>query len=729
MGIRYLEKSRSFHLTAGNTSYVTAIVDEENFVAHVYFGKRIADEDVNYLLRLDEAPFVPSVNDRERVGFYDRLPQEYSTDGLGDFRESCLMVLDSNGNTACGLQYCSHRIYAGKPPLSGLPSTFGSEEDCTTLEIVCLDAVLDLEVVLLFTAFEKLDVIARSVRIKNNASQPIELQKALSACVDFEGADYEMLTLNGAWARERHIEKRPVRPGKVSIDSNRGESGHEQNPFMALMAKDSCDDFGEVYGFNLVYSGNFVMQAQATAFETTRVTIGINPSAFSWHLESGEEFTTPEVILVHSDRGLEKMTQTFHDLYRNHLIRGEYKDKQRPVLINNWEATYFNFDTDKLIAIAKEAARSGIEMLVMDDGWFGKRNRDDSSLGDWFVNEEKLKGGLKPLVDEVNRLGLKFGIWFEPEMISPDSELFRKHPDWCIHAPNRTPSMARQQYVLDISRQEVRDFIYEGLKKVLSSANIEYVKWDMNRPLTNVGSAGFPKERQREIFHRHVLGLYELQERLISDFPHILLENCSGGGARFDPAMLYYSPQIWCSDDTDAMERLAIQKGTALVYPVSAMGAHVSDVPNHTVGRSTPFETRGLVALTGTFGYELDITRIPTEDREAIPGQVALYKKYNALIRTGDYYRLSDLFQSLPYDCWSFVSRDKTEVLATFVCISGTPNFHSRRIRLKGLQENSVYRDEETGKLYSGSTLMHAGINVLGVNRDFTAKLIHLIKQ
>lgn len=728
MGIHYLEESRSFHLTAGNTSYVLSIIDTDGFIAHVYFGKRIAVEDVNYLTRAEEYPFLPSVNNRERVAFLGRLPQEYSTHGIGDFRESCLMVQDKNGHTACGLYYRSHKIYDGKPSLPGLPATFGGEEDCSTLELLCEDPVLSLEVTLVYTVFTSLDVITRSVRIQNKGEHPLDLLKALSFCVDMEGQDYRMLSLHGAWARERHMALRPVLPGKVSLDSLRGEPGHEQNPFIALLGRDAGEDFGEVFGFNLVYSGNFQLTVEGTDFSRTRVVGGINSAAFSWRLEPGESFVTPEAVLVYSDQGLSKMTRTFHDLYRNHLLRGRYKNMPRPVLINNWEATYFDFDTEKLLSIAREASKCGIEMLVMDDGWFGKRKDDNSSLGDWFVNEEKLPGGLPYLVGEVNKLGMKFGIWIEPEMISPDSELFRAHPDWCLHTPGREPSLGRNQLVLDYSREEVREYIYSRIKAILSSANIEYIKWDMNRPLTNVGSKTLPPERQREIYHRHVLGVYELMERLVTDFPHILLETCSAGGARFDPGILYYSPQIWCSDDTDAIERLDIQKGTALVYPLSTMGAHVSDVPNHILGRITPFETRGIVALSGTFGYELDVTRIPQADREAIPEQVALYKKHNALVREGDYYRLSPVFERTHYDCWCVVAKNASEALVTYVCRSGQPNITSMRIRLKGLDGQAHYRDQATGTVYSGSVLMHAGMPITGANGDFKARLIHLVR-
>lgn len=463
--------------------------------------------------------------------------------------------------------------------------------------------------------------------------------------------------------------------------------------------------------------------------------MGINPLDFEWLLEKGESFTCPEVVMVHSYEGIGKMSRTFHDLYRNNLIRGEYKDKRRPILINNWEATYFNFDTDKLIDIAKEASKLGIEMLVMDDGWFGHRDSDNSSLGDWFVYEKKLKGGLKYLVDEVNKLGMKFGIWFEPEMISPDSELYKAHPDWAIQIKGRPLTLCREQYVLDYSRKEVRDHVYGMMKKILDSANIEYIKWDMNRQLTEVGSATLPAERQRELWHRYVLGVYDLMDRLTTDYPHILLENCSGGGARFDPGMLYYSPQIWCSDDTDAIERLKIQHGTSMCYPCLAMGAHVSDCPNHTVGRNTPFKTRGHVAMVGTFGYELDVTRIPQEDRDAIPAQIKEFNKFNKLVRTGDHYRIGNMFEDNTWDAWEFVAKDKSEALFEFVQVLGRPNERSRRIKLKGLEADAYYYEEnEPDKKISGAALMNAGINIAkmwngdGLYGDFCSKILHFIK-
>lgn len=724
MSIKFIEEHGVFKLDAKDTSYIIAIVDEERFLGHVYFGKKIIDDNINHLLRLEEPPYVPSKNNRDRVSFYDSFPTEYSTHGIGDFRESCLQVKDKNGHTACKLQYSSHEIYKGKKCLKGLPATFGSENECTSLEITCLDKDLNLEVVLLYTVFEELDVITRSVRVKNCSKDEIFINKILSTCIDFDGINYDMISLHGSWARERHISRKKISYGKHTVSTVRGESSHQDNPFIALLDHCATDESGDVYGFNFVYSGNFFAQVEGCQFDTTRVVMGINPEDFSWKLKENEEFIAPEVVMVYSDKGIGKMTRTFHDLYRNHLIRGKFKDKKRPILINNWEATYFDFNTEKLLSIAKEASALGIEMLVMDDGWFGKRNSDNSSLGDWVVNTEKIQGGLKNLVDEVNKLGMEFGIWFEPEMISPNSDLYREHPDWCIHIEGRTPALCREQYVLDLSRKEIVDYIYESMKKVLSSANITYVKWDMNRQLTDLGSIAMPSDQHGEILHRYVLAVYNMMDRLTTDFPHILLENCSGGGARFDPGMLYYSPQIWCSDDTDAIERLKIQEGTAMVYPLSTIGAHVSDCPNHTVGRTTPFETRGYVALAGTFGYELDVTRIPEEDRKMIPNQIAMYHKYNDLVRNGDYYRIENFSENNSFDSWSVVSKDKSEVLVTCVQVLGRPNYHSRRIKLKGLLEDKMYVNEETNEVLSGGALMYSGINV-SLYGDYSGKLIH----
>ncbi len=728
MSIAYFEKERVFKLDTPRSSYLIGLIDEENFVGHIYYGKRLESHDLAYLMRTGEPPFVPSVNARDRLSFLDSCPMEYPTHGLGDFREDAVSVRTAGGHTALQLFYREHRIYRGKPALEGLPATFGGEEECGTLELHCVDPVLKLRVILFYTAFEDTDVIARSVKVVNESGSEIYLTKVMSTCLDMDNREFDLITLHGSWARERHINRRPVAPGFQGVSSVRGESSHQEHPFMALLSHNADQDTGEVYGMSFVYSGNFLAETYLSQFDTVRALMGIHPADFCWKLGAGESFQAPEAVMAYSANGLGGMTRSFHDLFRKHLIRGEYRDKKRPILINNWEATYFDFNTEKLIAIAKQASELGIEMLVMDDGWFGHRNDDNSSLGDWFVNETKLPGGLKYLVDEVNRLGMKFGIWLEPEMISPDSELYRAHPDWAIAIPGRTAGLCRNQYVLDLSRQEIVDYVYGRISEILHSANIEYVKWDMNRQLADLGSAGLAPDRQGELFHRYVLGVYQLQERMIAEFPHLLLENCSGGGARFDPGMLYYSPQIWCSDDTDAIERLEIQEGTALVYPLSAMGAHVSDCPNHTVGRVTPFETRGYVALAGTFGYELDVTKIPEEDRRQIPEQVRMYHTYNDLVRTGDYYRIASYSENHKYDCYMVVSKDRREALVTFIQVMMRPNYHSRRICLKGLDPKKNYRIEGEKRVYSGEAMMYAGIQVENPWGDFRGKLLHVVE-
>lgn len=736
MQINYNEKNRVFKIDTEHTSYCIGIVDEENFIGHIYYGRKLTEDNLVYLLRTMEAPFVPSQNNRERLSFLDTFPMEYTGHGLGDYREGTLMVRTMGGHTGVALSYVSHRIYDGKEPLTGLPATFGQQETCKTLEITCEDRVLNLQVILSYSIFAGSDAIARSVKVVNQAAEAVYLTKVLSACIDMDNEDYEMITLHGSWARERTIQTRPVMQGKQGVSSVRGESSHQEHPFMAWKSKNTTEENGDIYAMHFVYSGNFMAQIEVSQFGSMRALMGIHPQDFCWKLEPGDSFQAPEVICVYSAEGIGGMTRTFHDLYRGHLIRGEYRNKKRPILINNWEATYFDFDTEKLLAIAKEASRRGIEMLVMDDGWFGCRNDDNTSLGDWQVNEDKLKGGLKYLVDEVNKLGMKFGIWLEPEMVSPDSDLYREHPDWAFAIPGRQGSLARNQYVLDLTRKEVRDHIYNMIASVLRSANIEYVKWDMNRQLSDMGSYGLPADRQGELFHRQVLAVYELQDRMTKEFPHLLLENCSGGGARFDPGMLYYGPQIWCSDDTDAVERLSIQAGTAMIYPLSTMGAHVSDCPNHTLGRTTPFETRGYVALAGTFGYELDVTKITEEEQNMIPDQVAMYHKYNDLVREGDYYRIAHYAENHYYDCYEVVAKDKSEALVTYIQVLNRPNFHSRRIRIPGLDKNASYVIENAQEWpeiaqaeYHGDTLQYAGINIPPLKGDFQGRLLHLVRK
>ena len=740
--IRYLEDLKSFKIDVAHISYVMGIVDKEGFLGHAYFGKHIADDDVSYLMRVFEPPFTPEKNERDRLSFYDCFPFEYPTHGIGDFRESAVRIETESGNYTNSLTFKSHRIYDGKEGIQGLPATWGNAADTKTLEITLEDKEAGIEAILYYSVFEGIDAVARHTKIVNKSGKTVYLTKAASASLDMDNRDFDKITLFGSWARERHINRTPVNYGIQGMCSRRGEPGHQEHAFTCLMEKNAGQNNGEVYGIDLVYSGNFRTLTERSQFDQVRLMTGIDPEDFRWELKDGASFETPEAVLVFSAEGLGGMSRTFHDIYREHLIRGYYRDKKRPILINNWEATYFDFNAEKLVNIADCASKLGIEMLVLDDGWFGNRFDDNRALGDWYVNEKKLEGGLKKLAEEVNKRGMKLGLWFEPEMISPDSDLYRAHPDWAVHVQGRRPGLARNQMVLDFTREDVTDCVYSLIKKVLQSANIEYVKWDMNRPLSDIGSACLPAERMGEFHHRYVMGVYRLQERLVTDFPKLLLENCSGGGARFDAGMLYYGPQIWCSDDTDAVERLEIQEGTALIYPLSAMGAHVSDCPNHAVGRTTPFETRGHVALSGTFGYELDVTRISEEDRKLIPHQVELYHRFNDLVRTGDYYRIASFSENHAFDCWESVAKDGSEALVTCVNVRKTANVKSRRIKLFGLQENASYRllnedgsdfvqtmGEEGKTLYfHGSTLMNAGINIPDTWGDFRSRLIH-VKQ
>ena len=720
MGIIYNEKDRVFKLDTKNTSYILGINDEFGHIVHVYYGKK---------LRGNNCPIgMSGIDPKNKHWFMDGAWLEYPSAGVADYREHAIEIKTEEGYTTLEFGYVSHNIYKGKPGLEGLPATFAGEDECTTLELVTADKLVGLEITLVYSVFEDVDIITRSVRVKNIGDKLIRLNKVLSASLDVHNNDFEVITLHGSWGRERGIQRRPIGHGRQGVASERGVSGHQDHPFIALVTNTTTQTQGEVYAMHLVYSGNFEAQCELTQHNDVRMTAGISPYNFEWHLGSNDTFTSPEAVMVFSDAGLGGMTRNLHDLYRNHLIRGKYAKTKRPILINNWEATYFDFDTDKLLAIARQAAEVGIEMLVVDDGWFGNRFDDNRALGDWVVNEEKIKGGLKYLVDEVNKLGMKFGMWFEPEMICPDSDIYRAHPDWAIEVPGRDPVRCRNQLVADITRKEVRDYIYESIAKVLRSANVEYVKWDMNRPLSDIYTAGLPADRQGELYHRYVLAMYEMQDRLTTDFPHILLENCSSGGGRFDPGMLYYSPQIWTSDNADAIARLAIQEGTALIYPMSTMGAHVTDCPNHSNGRTTPFDTRGIVALAGTFGYELDVTRIAEEERNAIPGQVEMYHKYNDLVREGYYYRIASYHDNNRYDCYMVVSKDKTEALVTYVQVIGVANLRVPTLRLQGLDPDCTYHIEELEGDYDGDVLMNIGLPVKGEHGDFKARLYHLKK-
>ncbi|MGU8223890.1 alpha-galactosidase [Clostridium perfringens] len=728
MSINYNENFKTFHLRTKNTSYVLKVI-ETGHLSHLYWGRKLRADNLEYFFR--RRGFGSFAADTDNIiGFQlELIPQECPTFGATDLRSPSLEFQYEDGTSATDLRYNSHRIYEGKQSLSGLPAVYvESEEEATSLEITLVDSLKNLEVILTYNVFEDFDAITRSLKIVNNSDEKINIERVLSANVDFTTDEFDFIQLSGSWGRERHILRNPLRSGSQAIESRRGASSHAQNPFMALCSKEANEEYGEVYGFSLVYSGNFLANVEVDMYRNARAQIGINPFDFKWLLESKEEFQAPEVVLVYSSKGLNGMSQIYHNLYRKRLCRGNYRDKVRPVLINNWEATYFDFNEVKIKEIAKEASKLGMELFVLDDGWFGNRNDDKSSLGDWFVNEGKLKGGLSKLAKDINNMGLKFGLWFEPEMISPISKLYEKHPNWCIHIPGRTRSQARSQLILDLSMKEVCDYIIESVSKILESANISYVKWDMNRNMTEVGSLELTSERQRETAHRYILGLYRVMEEITSRFPNVLFESCSGGGGRFDPGMLYYMPQTWTSDDTDAIERLKIQFGTSMVYPPISMGCHVSAVPNHQANRTTPLETRGVSAMAGNFGYELDITKLSEEEKEELKEQISLYKEIRETVQFGTLYRLKSPFNSNEV-AWMMVSEDKNEVVVSYVRQWALVNESFSNLKLTALDKDSEYEIIGEDTILSGDELMYIGLNIPELYGDYVSKLWKLKKK
>lgn len=717
MNIIFHEGTRVFHLYNGNISYLMMVLPNGQ-LGQLYFGKRLRDRaDFSDLLEVVARPMSTCVFEDSKAYSMEHIKQEYPVYGATDYRYPAVEVRQKNGSTLSEFVYDGYEILQGKPGLPGLPATYvESPQEAQTLVISLKDPVTEIRVNIRYTIFARGGILAKSVCFVNEGTQDVHLTNAMSLCLDLPDDAYDWVQLSGAWARERQIKVRPLEPGVVSVGSMRGNSSHEHNPFVILKRPDATEHTGEVIGCSLIYSGNFLMQAEVDAHSTTRLLAGIHPHGFDWKLKAGDRFHTPEAVLVYSDEGMNKMSQTFHKLYQKRLARGYWRDKVRPILINNWEATYFDFTEERLLEIAKKAKSCGVELFVLDDGWFGGRRHEKAGLGDWIVNPELLPEGITGLAEKMECIGMKFGLWFEPEMVNEDSDLFRAHPDWILATPNRARSHGRFQYVLDYSRKEVVDAIYEMMAKILSEAKVSYVKWDMNRSISECYSAVLPANQQGEVFHRYILGVYDLYERLTSTFPKVLFESCASGGGRFDPGILYYAPQGWTSDDTDAVERMKIQYGTSLCYPVSSMGSHVSVVPNHQLNRMTPLHTRANVAYFGTFGYELDLNKLTEEEIVQVKEQIAFMKEYREVIQYGTFYRLKSPFEGNVMS-WMAVSEDQKCAIVGWYRVLNMVNGDFTRVKLTGLNPDFLYTVDvyektcRRGGIHYGDELMYLGLN------------------
>lgn len=722
--IYFNEIDKIFTIQTENSTYQIKI-DKYNFLSHIYYGNKICEGSMDYLVK--DGSIVFSVNPAEsedRNFSLEILPQEYSSCGIGDYRISSINLTDGNGARAFSPKFIGYEIKNGVKEIDGMPHIYEDGDNPKTLEIYLKDFISNLELTLNYTVIYNKDIIARSVTFKNSSRDNIKLNKIMSSCLDFlNNYDFDVIHFHGRHAMERMFERVSIPYGITSFSSKRGTSSHQQNPSIILCDKDTNEDYGNCYGMSLVYSGNFLIEIEKDQVDQLRVNMGINPENFEYHLKENEIFETPQVIMTFSNKGISKLTHNFHNVIRNNICRGEYKLKSRPILINNWEATYFDFDDEKILNIAKEASALGLDMFVLDDGWFGKRDNDSCSLGDWYVNKNKFKDGLGNVIKNINNLGMKFGLWFEPEMISEESDLYEKNPEWAIKIPNRPPSKSRSQLVLDMSRDDVVEYIFDAMSNIIDNANVEYIKWDMNRSISDAFSLSIEKERQGEFYHRYILGVYKLLEKLLKKYPNILMEGCSGGGGRYDIGMLYYFPQIWCSDNTDAIERLEIQYGTSFIYPISTVGSHVSAIPNHQTGRDTPINTRGIVAMSGSFGYEMDLSLLSNSEKEIVKEQIICYKKYQPLVHNGLYYRLSSPNYN-NYTAWQFVSKDLKETLVSVVVTRVKPNKLNLIIKLKGLSKDKKYCIENYNNdkiVYTGDMLMNGGISINNPTGNFPA--------
>lgn len=710
MPIVFHEKTKTFHLFNETFSYLIKILPE-GFPSQLYYGAALPDrESYDYLFEKAARPMMVTWHEDDKTFSLEHTRMEYPSALSGDMREGAIELLQKNGSRITDFRYVGYEIESGKPKLENLPACYVENDDeAATLKLFLHDGLLGCDLTLSYTIYETRSVLCRNAKLENHGKESVSIERLMSLALDLPDADYERMVLAGAWARERNIEVSPLHTGSQSIYSLRGHSSHNYNPFLALKRKETTEEAGECIGFSLVYSGNFLAQCDVSTYSTTRVLIGMHPMTFSWPLAPGESFQSPEAVMVYSNQGLNDMSQTFHSLFQKRLARGVWRDKVRPILLNSWEGIYFHIEEQKVLNMVKSAKDLGIELFVLDDGWFLNRNDDKGALGDWVADPKKLPDGIGGLSRLVNDLGMEFGLWFEPEMISKNSNLFREHPEWMLSTPGRHTSCGRYQYVLDFSNPHVVDEIARQMEDILDHANVSYIKWDMNRSLSDVYSCHFPAEEQGTIYHRFILGVYALYERLIQRYPNILFESCASGGARFDPGMLYYAPQAWTSDDTDAIERLKIQYGTSMVYPISSMGAHVSAIPNHQLHRHTPLSTRGNVACFGTFGYELDPQLLSEEDREIIKEQVKFMKEYRHLIQFGTFYRLRSPFAGKE-TAWMVVSEDKKEAIVGYYRPLQEINTIFRRLHLQGLADDMEYTISGKDYTQSGKELARAGL-------------------
>jgi len=713
--------NNQFQLNTQNTSYV--MHNENGVLCHTYYGKRLPDCDHSYMIKRNRynGDFQSDVS--ENIPSLDNALLEYPVFGDGGITNPALEVLNSDGTNFADLKVVDFVVHNGKPEIDGLPASYAEDGDnVQTLEIKTVDSFSGVEVSLFYAVFYDYDVITRWVKITNNGENNITLLKALSGNIAFDNHNYDVISNFGTWARERQIERAPLLHTGAVVEANCGSSSHSTNPFLIMAERNTTEHNGEAVGIALAYSGNHKMSANLSRYNVVNLSGGISNDNFRWNLEKGESFSTPELVISFSDSGLNGLSQNFHSIIKNRVCRGIYRDKKRPVLLNLWEACYFNFTDETIKKAADSAADLGVELLVIDDGWFGKRNNDRSSLGDWNVNEEKIKCGLDELCKYVNSKGLMLGIWFEPEMISPDSELIKKHPEWVMQIKGRKPTETRWQLMLDLTNPEVQDFVYDSIANVLKTTNIEYIKWDYNRTMAHIGSTYLKADQMGEYYHRYILGLYNVLERLTTDFPKVLFEGCASGGGRFDIGMLYYTPQIWTSDDTDAVERAEIQYGTSLIYPMSCISAHVSVCPNHQTGRTTSMAARHIFALTGSFGYELAPEKIAENDREYIKNFIKFYNDNFEVFQNGKYYRLSNP-KADDYAIFEYVYNNKV-IVGLMRLKTHAVNLQTN-VKLVGLDENKIYTDKATGKTYYGSQLMNYGLKIMtnGRNNDFYAMM------